>query len=132
MKQRIAVLLMLGLMPWADLRAQQSASATFKVTARVEAGCEVMANNLESGTYTAQGRTLIRALTLLRATCSPDSSYGIGLNERTIWSDTAGTDTVIGVGTGISQDHRVFGSGLAAQAIPAGGHADTIVVRIYY
>ena len=151
MKQRIAVLLMLGLMPWSELRAQaQQADTSFKVSARVEAGCAMSASYALHGT------------TLLRATCTPNSGYQIGLNEgtspgatvnqrkmvsganalnyqlysdssrSTIWGNTTGTDTVTGVGTGLAQDHTVFGAIPAAQVVPAGDYADTITVRIYY
>jgi spore coat protein U-like protein len=163
MKQRTAVLLMLGLMPWAELHAQsQTASTTFRVSARVEAVCEVTATDLAFGTYTAQGGTPLQGTTLLRATCTPGSTYNVGLNAGTspgatvnarkmvsgaqvlnyqlyrdsarsqIWGDTTGTDTVTGVGTGIAQDHTVFGAVPAAQVVPAGDYQDTITVRVYY
>jgi spore coat protein U-like protein len=163
MKQRIAVLLVLGLMPFAELQAQaQTASTTFRVTAKVQAVCEVTATDLAFGTYTAQAGTPLQATTLLRATCTPGSSYNVGLNEGAspgatvnqrkmvsgaqvlnyqlysdsarskIWGNTTGTDTVTGTGTGLAQDHTVFGSVPTAQVVPAGDYADTITVRIYY
>jgi len=163
MKPRIAVLLMLGLIPLAELHAQsQSVSTTFRVSARVEAVCEVTASDLSFGTYTAQGGTPLQGTTLLRATCTPGSSYNVGLNEGTspgatvnqrkmvsgtqalnyqlysdsarskIWGNTTGTDTVTGVGTGLAQDHTVFGGVPAAQVVPAGDYQDTITVRVYY
>lgn len=162
MKQRIAVLLMLGLMPWAEVNSQsQTVSTTFRVSARVEAVCEVTANDLNFGTYSQQTGT--NGTTQLRAVCSPQTTYNIGLNEgtgggtiqggrqmaapggqrlnyqlysnsarTTIWGNTTGTDTVTGVGTGLAQDHTVFGAIPATQTIPAGNYADTITVRIYY
>jgi spore coat protein U-like protein len=39
---------------------------------------------------------------------------------------------VTGTGTGLSQDHTVYGSVPAAQAVPAGDYQDTITVRVYY
>ena len=163
MNQRIAVLLMLGSMPWAELHAQsQQVSTTFRVQARVEAVCAVTASDLNFGTYTAQGGSPQTSTTLLRATCTPGSTYNVGLNAGTspgatvnqrkmasgtnalnyqlysdsahsrIWGDTTGTDTVTGVGTGLAQDHTVFGSIPAAQVVPAGNYADTITVRVYY
>ena len=84
MKQHAAVLLMLGLMPWAELHAQsQTVSTTFRVSARVEAVCEVTATDLSFGTYTSQGGAPLQATTLLRTTCTPGSSYNVGLNEGT-------------------------------------------------
>ena len=163
MKQRIAVVLMLGLLPWAEIHAQsQTVSTTFRVSARVEAVCEVTATDLAFGTYTAQGGTPVQGTTLLRATCTPGTTYNVGLNEgtspgatvnqrkmvsgaqslnyqlysdsarSTIWGNTTGTDTVTGVGTGLAVDHTVFGAVPAAQVVPAGDYQDTITVRIYY
>ena len=163
MKQRVAFLLLLGLMPWAQLHAQsQQVSTTFRVTARVQAVCEVTASDLAFGTYTAQAGTPLQGTTLLRTTCTPNSTYNIGLNEgtspgatvnqrkmvsgaqalnyqlysdsarSTIWGNTPGTNTVTGVGTGIAQDHTVFGAVPAAQVVPAGDYQDTITVRVYY
>ena len=163
MKQRIAVLLMLGLMPLAELHAQsQTVSTTFRVNARVEAVCEVTASDLAFGTYTAQAGTPLQGTTLLRATCTPGTTYNVGLdagtspgatiNQRkmasganslnyqlysdsarnTIWGNTTGTDTVTGTGTGLAVDHTVFGAVPAAQVVPAGDYQDTITVRIYY
>jgi spore coat protein U-like protein len=163
MKQRLAVLLMLGMMPWPDVHAQsQEVSTTFRVQARVEAVCEVTASDLNFGTYTAQGGTPLQGTTLLRATCTPNTTYNLGLNEGTspgatvnarkmvsgaqalnyqlysdsarskIWGNTTGTDTVTGSGTGLAVDHTVFGAVPAAQVVPAGDYADTITVRIYY
>jgi len=163
MKARIAVLLVLGMLPWAELHAQgQTATTTFRVSTRVQAVCDVTAADLDFGTYTAQAGTPLQGTTLLRATCTPNSSYNIGLNEgtspgatvnqrkmvsgtqnlnyqlysdsarSTIWGNTAGTDTVTGVGTGLAVDHTVFGAIPAAQVVPAGDYQDTITVRVYY
>src|SRR4051812_41763251 len=44
MRRRFAVMLVLGLMPWAELHAQaQQAQTTFKVAAKVQAVCDVTA-----------------------------------------------------------------------------------------
>jgi spore coat protein U-like protein len=163
MKRYIPVLLALGMMMHlTGLHAQQTAQTTFRVTARVNALCEVTATDLEFGTYVAQGGTPLLGTTLLRTTCTPQTTFNIGLNEGTspgasvnqrkmvsgsqvlnyqlysdaahsiIWGNTTGTDTVTGVGTGLTQDHTVFGSIPASQVIPAGDYGDTITVRIYY
>jgi len=163
MMRHVAILLMLGVLPWAEVQAQsQTVSTTFRVQARVEAVCEVTASDLAFGTYTSQGGTPLQGTTLLRATCTPGSTYNVGLNEGTspgatvnqrkmasgtnalnyqlysdsarsvIWGNTTGTDTVTGVGTGLAVDHTVFGAVPAAQVVPAGDYADTITVRIYY
>jgi spore coat protein U-like protein len=163
MKQRLAVLVMLGLTPWAELHAQsQTVSTTFRVNARVQAVCEVTATDLNFGTYTSAAGSPVQGTTLLRATCTPGSTYNVGLNEgtspgatvnqrkmasgtnalnyqlysdsarQTIWGNTPGTNTVTGVGTGLAVDHTVFGAVPAAQVVPAGDYGDTITVRVYY
>jgi spore coat protein U-like protein len=162
MKRRSAVLLVLGILPWAALHAQQTAQTTFRVSARVQAVCDITASDLAFGNYTAQSGSPLLGTTLLRATCTPNTSYNVGLNEgtspgatvnqrrmvsganvlnyqlysdasrSTIWGNTAGTDTVTGVGTGTAQDHTVYGTVPAAQVVPAAEYADTITVRIYY
>lgn len=165
MKRRIAipVLLVLGTLPWVGLYAQQqTGQTTFRVSAKVQAVCEVTATDLDFGTYTSKAGSPLLGTTTLKATCTPGSSYNLGLNEgtspgatvnqrkmvsgtqalnyqlysdaarTTIWGNTTGTDTVTGVGTGLAQDHTVFGSVPAAQVIPAGDYIDTITVRIYY
>ena len=163
MKQRIAVLLLLGILPWAEVHAQaQTAQTTFVVKARVQAVCEVTAADLDFGTYTAQAGSPLVGTTLLRATCTPGSTYNVGLDagtsagatvnarkmvsgannlnyqlysdssRSTIWGNTSGTDTVTGTGTGLAVDHTVYGAVPAAQVVPAGDYTDTITVRIYY
>ena len=162
MKRRIAVLLVLGILPWAGLYAQQTAQTTFRVSATVNAVCAITASDLAFGTYTAQSGTPLLGTTALRATCTPETTYNIGFNEGTSPGATvntrqnglgseqpqlstlfrrgsqhdlgqyAGTDTVTGVGTGMAVDHTVYGTVPAAQNIPAGIYGDTITVRIYY
>lgn len=84
MKQRIAVLLVLGILPWAGLRAQsQTAETTFRVTARVQAVCQVTATDLTFGDYTAQNATALLGTTQVNTTCTPNTTYNIGLNEGT-------------------------------------------------
>ena len=124
MKQRIAILLVIGVLPWAELHAQsQQASTTFRVSALVEAVCEVTATDPSVATDFSRG-TPLQATTLLRATCTPGSTYHVGQAHN--------TGTVTGVGTGLAVDHTVFGAVPAAQVIPAGDYQDTITVRIYY
>ena len=163
MNKRLAVLVLLAAVPWADAFAQQkNTSTTFKVSARVNAVCEIVATDLAFGAYTSQGTAPLQGTTLLTATCTPGSAYNIGLNAGTspgatvnqrkmvsganalnynlysdsargvIWGNTIGTDTVTGVGTGLAQDHTVFGQVPAAQVVPAGEYKDIITVRVYY
>lgn len=83
MKHRIVILL-LGVMPWAEVHAQaQTATTTFKVTAKVQAVCAVTAVDLSFGNYTSKSATPLLGTTILQATCTPNSSYNIGLNAGT-------------------------------------------------
>ncbi|HSI55144.1 MAG: spore coat U domain-containing protein [Ramlibacter sp.] len=84
MKRRIAVLLMFGALPWSQLHAQsQTAEATFRVSTRVNAVCSVTASNLDFGVYATQTASPKQASTVLRATCTPGTTYQLGLNEGT-------------------------------------------------
>jgi len=149
MSQRIAVLLLLGAMPWAELHAQaQTVSTTFQVKARVEAVCSVTATNLDFGTYSSGGAA-IQGTSNVQATCTPGSTYNIKLNagsgggtiyggrqmasganklnfqlyrdttRTNIWGETIGTDTVQDAGTGLQKSHTVYGTIPGAQVIPA-------------
>lgn len=162
MQKRTAVLLLLAVMPLAELHAQsQQVSATFKVQARVEAVCSVNASNLDFGAY--KGDSPAVGTTTIGATCTPGTTYNIGLNDGTgggtiyggrkmasgpanklnyqlyrdsaranIWGNTTGTDTVQDVGSGLEKQHMVHGAIPAAQAVPAGSYEDTITVVVYY
>jgi spore coat protein U-like protein len=162
MKRGAAVLMMLGLLPWAGLYAQTTGQTTFRVSARVQAVCDITASDLAFGNYTAQSGNPLLGTTQLIATCTPNTTYNVGLNEgtspgatvnqrrmvsganvlnyqlytdanrTTIWGNTAGTDTVAGTGTGVAVQHVVYGTVPAAQVVPAAEYADTITVRIYY
>ena len=125
MKRHITVLLALGMLPCAGLLAQsQTAQTTFRVTARVNAVCEVTSNDLAFGTYNPKASSPHQVSSLVRATCTPGATYQVGLNEGTspgatinqrkmvsgsnslnyqlysdsarsaIWGNTPGTDTV--------------------------------------
>ena len=162
MKGRTAFLLMLGLMPWAGPHAQQTATTTFKVSAKVQAVCMVTASDLNFGAYTSSSGSPLQGTTTVSATCTPGSTYNIALNVGTvgasiyagrqmasganklnyqlyrnatrtdIWGETSGTDTVQDVGTGLLKNHTVYGVIPAAQVVPAGDYLDTITVRVLY
>jgi spore coat protein U-like protein len=161
MMQRIAVLLILGFMPWAGLHAQQTATTTFVVKATVNAVCSVTATDLNFGVYNAQAGSAATSTTVVKATCTPGTTYNVALNaggagniyagrqmtsgpnklnyqlyrnaaRSDIWGNTIGTDTVTGSGSGLAVDHTVYGSLAAAQVVPAGNYQDTITVTISY
>ena len=165
MNYRIAVpvLVLLGMMPWAELPAQgQTATTTFQVTARVNAVCQITANNLDFGAYNPKASSPHQVTTLLKATCTPQATYNIGLNagtspsatvttrkmvsgantlnyqlfsdsgRSTNWGDTTGTDTVTGSGTGLAVDHTVYGAIPAGQSTAAAGNYSDTITVTVY
>jgi spore coat protein U-like protein len=157
MRGRIAVLLVLGILSSAELLAEQTTSSTLRVSARVEAICEVTAADVDFGTYAGQGGSPLLGTVRVQTTCSPGMGYHIGLNavtssgatidqrrtapdyqfysdsqRKTIWGNTPGINTVMGVGTGQTRDHTLFGSVPESEVIPAGPNRDTISVRVYF
>jgi spore coat protein U-like protein len=120
----------------------------------------VSAADLNFGSYTSQSALLGQSGVI--ATCTPGSTYNIGLSagsgggtiaggrqmvlgtnkltyqlyrdsaRTNIWGVTTGTDTVQDVGTGLSKSHTVFGAIPAAQAVPVGNYQDIITVTVSY
>jgi spore coat protein U-like protein len=91
--------------------------------------------------YSARGSVPRQLGTLLHATCTPNTTYGLrrmvsGAQVRNQpYSDPARgavSDMVTGVGTGVEVDHTVFGGVPGTQVFPAGDYADTITLRVYY
>jgi hypothetical protein len=120
MKQRTAVFLVFGMLPWSGLCAQQT--AVFKVGARVEESCAVSAPDLASR----------RAAQQLRATCTPDATYLVGANLRKASPGAQAASYLTGVGTGEPVDHTLFGGVPASQVVPPADYTDTVSVRVYY
>ena len=84
MKRHITALLALGMLPWAGLLAQsQTATTTFRVTAKVMAVCEVTSNDLNFGTYNPKASSPHQVSSLVRATCTPGATYQVGLDAGT-------------------------------------------------
>ena len=83
MKQRIAVLSVLAVLPWAGLNAQTTVETTFRVSATVSSVCSITASSLDFGAYNTAAASPNLGTTELRATCSPGQTYQIGLTEGT-------------------------------------------------
>ena len=162
MDQSILILIMLGMLPSAGLNAQQTTRTTLAVTARLEESCKVTAPDLALGKYTAQRGAPSQAKLALSVTCTPDTTYSVGVNKGTThgatggqqkvasgaqdsnnrrYSDSArsaipgntiGTENVTGVGTGMEVNHTLFGGIPASQVVQGGDYADTITVRVHY
>ena len=137
-----------------------TATATFQVSATVQATCLISANALGFGTYTG---TQTDASTTISVTCSNGTSYSVGLDAGTAsgasvttrqmggpsgatlnyalyrdsgrsqnWGTTIGTDTTSGTGNGSAQTLTVYGRVPASQYVTAGSYSDTITATITY
>ncbi len=137
-----------------------SATASFTITATVQARCTVTATDLAFGNYSG---TLINATSTITATCTKTTAYNVGLNAGTAtgatvtsrkmtgpsastlnyslfrnttrtlnWGNTVGTDTVAGTASGAAQALTVYGSIPAAQYVRPGSYSDTITVTLTY
>lgn len=137
-----------------------SATASFTITAIVQARCMVTATDLAFGNYSG---TLINATSTITATCTKTTAYNVGLNAGTAtgatvtnrkmtgpssstlnynlfrnttrtlnWGNTVGTDTVAGTASGAAQALTVYGSIPAAQYVRPGSYSDTITVTLTY
>lgn len=122
MKWRTAILLVLGMLPCAGLHATET--TVLRVTARVVEFCDVATTDLTLDNRAAQSGT-----PRLRATCTPNTTYLVGVTKR---GATTGMTTVTGVGTGEPVDHTLFGGVPAAQVVPPAGFGDSVSVRVYY
>jgi spore coat protein U-like protein len=137
-----------------------SASASFTVTAIVQAECTISATALSFGTYSG---SLISAASALTVSCTNTTPFNIGLNAGTAtgatvttrkmtgpssahlsyalfrnsthtlnWGNTVGTDTLGSTGTGTAQVISVFGQLAASQPLSPGVYSDTIIATITY
>lgn len=135
-------------------------TATFAVTATVQATCQISTNPLAFGTYTG---AQIATTTTLAVTCTNTTPYNIGLNAGTAtgatvttrkmtgpasatlsysmsrdsahtinWGQTVGTDTQAGTGNGSAQTITVYGLLAAGQYPAPGAYSDTITATVTY
>jgi spore coat protein U-like protein len=137
-----------------------SATASFGVTAVVQATCAISANPLAFGGYSG---LLVNSTSTITATCTNTTSYNVGLSAgsatgatvtnrsmtgpapallgyklfrdsgRTAnWGNTVGTDTVAATGNGTAQPLTVYGQIPAGQFPRPGNYSDTITATITY
>ena len=150
-----------GLMLSPPVALAATNTATFSVTATVQATCLISANNLSFGTYVG---SQIQDTSTISVTCTNTTPYNVGLdagaasgatvttrqmtgtnydqllnyslysntNYTTNWGNTVGTDTVAGTGTGAAQTLTVYGEVPAGQYIEPDSYADTITATITY
>jgi spore coat protein U-like protein len=150
----------LGILPCPGLLLPQTAHPTFTATATINPKCNVSAQDIDFG---SQGllQTNIDATGQLTVTCTPGTTYNIGLDggnagagpsgrlmsvagrsisynlyrdtaRSLVWGTTIGTNTAGGTGTGTAQLFSVFGR-VPPQTTPAAGtYKDLITVTVTY
>jgi spore coat protein U-like protein len=139
--------------------AATTVTATFGVSATVQATCLVSASPLAFGTYNG---TVSNTSTTVSVTCTNTTPYNVGLNagvatgatvttrkmtgssatlnyglfsdsgHATNWGNTVGTDTVAGSGNGSAQSLTVYGQVPAGQYVAPGAYSDTITATVTY
>lgn len=137
-----------------------TSTATFQVTANVQATCQISATNLGFGNYSA---VAIPNTSTVTVTCTNGSTYDVGLNAGTAtgatvstrkmsgpsgallnyglfqdsghatnWGNTPGTDAEHGTGNGSAQALTVFGLLPASQFVTTGAYTDTITATVTF
>lgn len=154
--------LVLIFMGWGSAADAATANDSFTVSAEVTAVCEVIAQDLDFGTYDSASSSPADAQSNIEVTCTPGADYDIGLSagtgtgatvsdrsmlngavelnyglysdaaRTTNWGNTVNTDTVEGTGDGTAIDHTVYGRIPAGQYVAAGSYSDTIDVSVTY
>jgi spore coat protein U-like protein len=137
-------------------------SASFQVTASVQANCSISATGLAFGQYT--GAAAVTSTSTLTVNCSKNTPYTIGLDQGTssgatvrnramtgtanrsntlsygLFSDNAysvtwgnsGTGLVSQTGTGLNQSITVYGQIPASQIVAPDSYKDTITATVTY
>lgn len=135
-------------------------TTTFTVSATVSDACSTSATDLAFGAYTgtqldsistisvtctlgtaydirlddgANGST-VTTRQMIRSGGSEVLNYSLFSDtlRTTNWGETDATDTVSGLGTGLSIPHLVYGRIPASENVPAGSYSDTVTVTISY
>jgi spore coat protein U-like protein len=150
----------LGITPCPNLLLPQHGHPTFSATATVVSNCLVSAQNIDFGTHGVLGAN-VDATGLVSVTCTPSTSYTVGLNggnagappaarkmskgaetvtyglyrdasRNLVWGNTIGADTAAGTGNGLAQNLTVYGR-VPAQSTPSPGlYTDTIIATVTY
>jgi spore coat protein U-like protein len=135
-------------------------TANLTVTASVAAVCNVQSATMAFGAYDPAAPSDLDAATTINLTCTPGTTYDIGLDgggsgnvsarqmlnggatldygmyqdasRATNWGDSVGTDTVSGVGGGGLQSHTVFGRIPTGQFVSTGAYIDTVTITVTF
>lgn len=137
-------------------------SARFQVSATAVDSCNVAATDLVFGNYDSLTTAPTDQSSSIVIVCTADSSYTIGLDAGTgagattatrkltggagtlnyslyrdgartqVWGNSAGSDTVAGVGTGVPAEYSVYGRIAPKQPARRGAYTDVITVSVTY
>lgn len=142
----VRLILLFGLTT--DICVAATNTATFGVSAMVNATCTVVANLLDFGNYNPLSGSALTATTTVSATCTNGTPYTLSLNAgntgnftnrllvnggnnlnynlytssayTTVWGDgTGGTATNAGTGNGTAQPYTAYGRIPSGQNVPA-------------
>ena len=134
-------------------------TATFVVSATVQATCLITADNLDFAAYTG---AIAQATATITITCSDSIPYNLGLNAGSAsgatvearamtsggdtiayalfrdpaytenWGDTPGVDTAEATGTGSPTISTVYGQIAAGQYVAPSAYTDTVTATVTY
>jgi spore coat protein U-like protein len=129
----------------------QQATTSFQVTANVQSACTVTATDLAFGNYSASLGVPVDSTSSITVTCSNGLPYGVSVganaNARTMARTLGGGSldygmfneaarstafAVAAVGSGLVQNHTVYGRIPANQFVPTGNYTDTVNVTVNY
>jgi spore coat protein U domain-containing protein, fimbrial subunit CupE1/2/3/6 len=135
---------------------------TFQVSATVGNSCSATASNLSFGAYDPLSILPNDATSTITVQCTLLTTYDVGMDAGTgsgasvstrkmtkssetlsyslyrdatrllVWGNTVSSDTVQGVGTGLSVPYTVYGRIPAGQNVSPGTYTDTISVTINF
>jgi len=158
----LATILFSGLVLTLASTGAQAQTTTFNVTTSVGSACAVTAVDMGFGAYDPLSAVNTDASTTLGVTCTLTTPYNVGLDagtgtgatttvrvmefgantlnyamyqdaaRTTNWGNSAGVDTVAGIGTGSAQTLNVYGRLPALQSAPPGAYADLITVTVTF
>jgi len=157
---RAAILVLLASGLAAIPAAAATATNSLSVSATVQASCTVTASAMSFGNYTGSTATATSAVSVTCTNATPYNvglsagtasgatvstrkmtgpasallSYSLFSDpSRTInWGQTAGSDTVTGIGSGAVQALTVYGQTPAGQFLTPGSYTDTVTATITY
>jgi spore coat protein U-like protein len=113
--------------------SQGTLAAAVAATSTVSVNCTLtLPYNISLDAGTGSGATVAARIMTGPASATVGYSLYQDITHLLVWGNTIGTNTVAGVGTGLSLPYTVYGN-VPSQATPAAGtYTDTITVTVTY